>query len=478
MGRFKGSDFMPSQREAPEMRELRMQLSEEKRKHELTSQWCADAIANRTAADNKVAALEAELADIKVPSLDTRAASIKKMNTTSTDFYEHVDVIYRFLKRYDPADIAPLTVAALRKLQREVFTESNFFSELLAGSGFKAAREALLHEHDVKIAKHLGENVYTADHFSILRLVGNVSKRVCGLIEQSVKWVHHTNGLKSRQMLHPDSKVPAPSLFSVNAINAAEEAAAQASKLELNDHDDRKGADICGKAYALDRAMLDSLKQTTRAGGMATRGTKDDPHLICVTGDGAGLTARDSGVRVAHFVGSTNFLSQSSQDCVNWLFYKEACKAEDYTILAGRLNNVLPDLRRIYETGELCDDDGNVTGTFVKLVLVADKPFTRHVCGMLSHNANQFGAPMCECCDEDEDEDTGVAAPSIYNYTYDKRNHYGRTTFEDLCHRAHVAPWEALGKNEPTKWRFVCPCCHEVCTPALHTRATHTAAHC
>ena len=37
--------------------------------------------------------------------------------------------------------------------------------------------------------------------------------------------------------------------------------------------------------------------------------------------------------------------------------------------------------------------DGVPTGVFVKLVLVADKPFIRHVCGLLSHNADAFGAP-------------------------------------------------------------------------------------
>ena len=73
-------------------------------------------------------------------------------------------------------------------------------------------------------------------------------------------------------------------------------------------------------------------------------------------------------------------MNQSSLDCVNWLFYKEACKAEDYTVLAGRLTNVLPDLRRLYndgEAGELLTDEGTRTGIHVKLVLVADKPFIR-----------------------------------------------------------------------------------------------------
>jgi hypothetical protein len=149
--------------------------------------------------------------------------------------------------------------------------------------------------------------VYTNDHFSLLRLVAKMSKRVCGLLEQSFKWVHHADGTKDRQMLCPGSKVPAPSMFSLAGINESESKAEAETHLhlDLRDHDDRKGADICGAAYALDRAIFDSIGHTSRAGGMATKGTKDDPHLICVSGDGAGLTARDSGVRVASFPGST-----------------------------------------------------------------------------------------------------------------------------------------------------------------------------
>eukprot|EP00966_Prymnesium_polylepis_P254206 5874768-Prymnesium_polylepis.2 len=103
-------------------------------------------------------------------------------------------------------------------------------------------------------------------------------------------------------------------------------------------------------------------------------------------------------------------------------------------------------------------DDGEPSGIFVELVLVADKPFIRHACGMLSHNANSFGPPLCECCDEgDEEEDS-----DMYDYTMDKREHCGKTTYETLCHRAHTAPWEALNQPEPAWWHFACPCCGEV----------------
>ena len=72
--------------------------------------------------------------------------------------------------------------------------------------------------------------------------------------------------------------------------------------------------------------------------------------------------------------------------------------------------------------------------------------------GLLSHNADAFGAPFCTCCDKD-------GKSQLYDFTRPKRGHYGQLTFEQLCWRAHVAPWEALGQKEPAKWSFTCPCC-------------------
>jgi len=94
--------------------------------------------------------------------------------------------------------------------------------------------------------------------------------------------------------------------------------------------------------------------------------------------------------------------------------------------LKAKLKHVLPDMNRLYRTRQLLHQDGSPSGVFIKLVLVADKPFIRHVCGMLSHNADAFGAPFCTCCDrapspdpeekcpecdeEDEPEDDGACA--------------------------------------------------------------------
>lgn len=72
-------------------------------------------------------------------------------------------------------------------------------------------------------------------------------------------------------------------------------------------------------------------------------------------------------------------------------------------MLKARLENILPDLRRLYNAGEAGElsPNGDPSGIFVKIVLSADKPFMRKLNGLLSHNANCFGPPSCSCCDED-----------------------------------------------------------------------------
>ena len=304
MGRMaKREDRAPSQRATAEFRE---QVAEKKQaqirigelEHDLRT-------ANnfRSSLKARVAELEDEVRKLTPPTLAGLSSHIAKLNHKSSAFYDHVDFGYRWLRRFDPTDVAAVAAAAVRKVQREEKPEVDIMKELLGSIWAETARKTLLHEHEVKCAKYLSEHVYTNDHFSILRLVGVISKRVCGLIEQSLKWEWFGDGTKKRRMMCEGSTVPAPTIFSKRGIGESETQAQKDSGLTLAQHKDRKGADICGMAYSLDRAIFDSVRNTTRAGGMCTKGTLLDPHLICVTGDGAGLTARDSGVRVAHFPG-------------------------------------------------------------------------------------------------------------------------------------------------------------------------------
>jgi hypothetical protein len=68
---------------------------------------------------------------------------------------------------------------------------------------------------------------------------------------------------KTRQVLRLGSTVGMPPIFGLRGINAAEATAERESGVALNDHIDRCGADICGKAHAIDRAMRDSILWTS-----------------------------------------------------------------------------------------------------------------------------------------------------------------------------------------------------------------------
>ena len=115
---------------------------------------------------NKVTQLKEELDKIKPPSLDGRHTSIPKLKDhTSHTFYNHVDFIYRDLRRFDSSDIAALTSAAVNKLSRE--RTEDFARGLLCAPGLKSAREVLLHDHELKISDHLTLEVLTSDHFSL-----------------------------------------------------------------------------------------------------------------------------------------------------------------------------------------------------------------------------------------------------------------------------------------------------------------------
>jgi hypothetical protein len=63
-------------------------------------------------------------------------------------------------------------------------------------------------------------------------------------------------------------------------------------------------------------------------------------------------------------------------------FKRRTARRRTINVIAGRLENCLPDIRRIYRTSELANNDATPSGIFVRLVLVAHTPFIRHVCGM------------------------------------------------------------------------------------------------
>ena len=86
-------------------------------------------------------------------------------------------------------------------------------------------------------------------------------------------------------------------------------------------------------------------------GGMATSGTEVDPHWILLTGDGAGLTADDSGIRIAAVAGSVNKMNQSVHNVWNLVFYRANKHAEHHSTLVARLAGIHRRVCEIYESG-------------------------------------------------------------------------------------------------------------------------------
>ena len=278
------SERLPSQRASAEERRAEAEAADERRGIEWYAAELAQAQNLRNSAERKVKELEHELEDYR--PLGALNNSIKEIsNHQSSNWYEHVKAGAKWFARFHPNDRAPLLAAVAGKLTRDAKEEPrNYMMEVIMGPGVKAAREELLSKHEAEIAAHLEENVFSGELFSVLRLVAKISSRVCGLINQSSKWVHNSDGTKTRQMLHPRKgcSTPATGIFDLKRIIASETEALRRSKLLLQQHPDRKGADICGKAFALDRAFYDSICNSSRAGGMATAGTVANgpaPHV-------------------------------------------------------------------------------------------------------------------------------------------------------------------------------------------------------
>ena len=443
----------PSQRASIEMRTAEAQRADAERRLADKRREEQHSMHSRRHAEKKAAEAAAELARLTKSNVDK---SSRKITSEDTWLRRTIDVQLE-LARHHIEDIPRLVMRAIKRVakDKEVPLQS-VLETLVKQREWKHIRAAIHRVRDKQIYDYLREHVYTPEHFALLRLVLTLSKRSCALIHQSFKYRRLADGSKARQRLAPDSQQWAPPLFSINDIVTVEKAAEEKTGVTLREHPDHRGADVSGARYSLDRHLQSQLdaQDSSRTGGLATAGTNADPDLVCMTGDGACVSGRFTGVSFGSFVGSTEFLNQSSSNFSNWLFYLESSKAEDYTTLKARLAWILPDLRRIYRTRHV-SPGGVASSRFIELCLTADKPFMRHICGLTSHNADAFGPPSCACCADD-----------LYNFTFDKRTHYGsdRMSFASMCARAHVPVWEALGEEEPDEWSMYCDRCDKTWT--------------
>lgn len=187
-----------------------------------------------------------------------------------------------------------------------------------------------------------------------------------------------------RTTLMSDTDTPAPEMFPVDSMRAYEADKVRGDAANIED-EDRCGACVSD----VDTTILRALEHHGDE-GMSTRGTRDDPHWIIITGDAAGLTADASGMRVCIVVGSVERMNQSVDKVRNLAFYSATEKAEHYDVMKGRLGPVLPTLRRLFQKGELIRSDGSPSGIYIKFLLTGDKPFLCHCLGRRSLNHDCF----------------------------------------------------------------------------------------
>ncbi|KAL1510664.1 hypothetical protein AB1Y20_006961 [Prymnesium parvum] len=389
-----------------------------------------------------IAFLEAKVE--KLAAGPTRADD-KAIDSEPTMSVRAAELAAHVQKLYEPADLPTLFVRVLNK-KLSTKGQPDLVEAIRGVKGFKRCLKLIHKERDASCAKHLKENVFCAEPFSMLRLCINMSKREAGLIQQTFKYRRVVStGKKFRTKMNKDSMVPAPEIFSLPDIIMCEKAAMARTKLSLNSSgEDRRSCAHIDGPYALDQAIWNAVeanKKDQRNGGMASSGdTLGEAWIINIMGDGAQLTISTSGVRIGISPGNTEMLNQSSNDVTDIVLYQASSKAEHYLTLKANLSALRPALSRLHRTHEL-RPGGWHSGKFVKLCLVSDKPFLRHVCGLKSHNSNEFGAPGCNCGDKD-----------LYNFNMCKESHYGQLTYATLCHRAHVPLWMALGEPEPDSW--------------------------
>ena len=107
--------------------------------------------------------------------------------------------------------------------------------------------------------------------------------------------------LRKREMMAEKSSVRAPELYNPKVMLAMirEDEEDEHGQDRHVESDDRRGAQV-RDVEATILEVLDSAKHSA-VGGMASKGTLDDPDWIVESMDGAGLTHVASGVRVVFF---------------------------------------------------------------------------------------------------------------------------------------------------------------------------------
>ena len=310
MGRQRpAAERLPSQR-APLSEIVEQQVAESAEMIELRRQL-ALAESQRGTQRRRADTAEAENTKLR-EQLAARAEPRGKLGKSAQ--YEHATRFANEFDAYDTSDLLPIWVGVLRILCKRR-APVDLRAQLVRSKFFKPVVTQIEVVRDTKIATYLKENVFPAAAFALSRLLINISKRECQLLNQIFKHQRRADGSKSRWRLCDGSAQFAPELFSLIGINEVEQNTLDASGVTFEQSEDRWGATVGGAPYSVDVAIMNNLDQAqvSRVGGMATKGTIENPHLLNMTGDGAGLSNAFTGVRGGISPGSSEYLAQSSR---------------------------------------------------------------------------------------------------------------------------------------------------------------------
>ena len=332
---------------------------------------------------------------------------------------------------------------------------------------FRRVLRTKLEEDRAECAEHLATHALRPEKFFLAKMLLRVSGRAMEWMTSLCKFDHSQvdadgNRLRVREMMHADSKVPAPLICPAKEINKLidaeihHESAPADGGTRVPDRvniqsDDRKAAVVRDVRWLVAELITDTADRY--CGGWASDGSVDKPHWVMLTMDGAGLTHEDNGVRFAMSPGSVQLMNQSTNCVKTFVFYRAAGAAEDYDTLNARCAHARTELCKIWRAGGL-----KVDGKFVhvKFMLTADKAGFCHLTGRRNQNYENFGI-FCDCLGKD-----------VYNLSHPALTHYGRVTYEVRVARSHTALWEACGECEPDDdWTVTCDCCNQVRAPRV-----------
>ena len=391
-----------------------------------------------------------------------RADRVSFMKEGSGMWSKEVDVLVMMLERWDKRNLGLLTIRALHRITDNNGRRLSLGVHELSG-GFLTNLKSQIEEDTLRAsAKHLEEVVFKPLKGELLRLNCKISWNMLGWCVDT--WKYDWSAVdkdgkptRQRQMMLPGSKVPVPLPFHLKEMRKIEDAAVSETGGTVA-HADRKGAEV----KDVDRIILRAQEMAEANKTASASGAPDQPIAVLCTGDGAGLTDPESGVRAAVAIASQQQMNQSSHDIFNIVAYKAVSHAEAWHTLLSRLRGVRKALCRLWRTRQLQNPDGSPSQKFVKLVLSADKPFLMHCLGRRDQTHECF-SPFCKGRDRQGGES------QLFDFSHDPASYYGELSFEEHCTLALVPLWEALEEPEPEDWTVTDPIDGKVCLcPVLY----------